>query len=326
VTFGDASAVDTTASFSVAGTYVLRLTADDGALTAFDELTMTVNPEPATNQAPVVNAGADQAITLPGSAVLDGTVTDDGLPDPPGAVVTTWSQVSGPGVVTFGDASAVDTTASFSVAGTYVLRLTADDGALTAFDELAVVVNDTGGQLTTLEVRVGASSDDAEERNDGKVFLNNSDLNLVDNHRFNQVVGMRFTGIDIPQGATIVSAYIQFQVDEISTGTASLAVEGQYADNALAFANSTGDISSRVRTGSKVSWSPAPWTAVGQAQLDQRTPDIASIIVEIVNRSDWSSGNSLAIIVSGDGSRIAESFDGDVAGAPLLHVEYIVNN
>ena len=81
-------------------------------------LTVTVDP---ANTAPVVGAGVDQTITQPASAVLDGTVSDDDLL----AVTTTWSQISGPGTVTFADANAVDTTASFSSAGTYVLRLTA---------------------------------------------------------------------------------------------------------------------------------------------------------------------------------------------------------
>ncbi len=138
VTFGNAAAADTTASFSVAGTYVLRLTASDSVLNAADEITVTVNP---ANQAPVVNAGADQTITLPAAATLDATVTDDGLPNPPATVTTTWTQVSGPGTVTFGNAAAVDTTASFSVAGTYVLRLTASDSVLSAFDEIAITVN-----------------------------------------------------------------------------------------------------------------------------------------------------------------------------------------
>ena len=73
-------------------------------------------------------------------ADLNGTVSDDGLPDPPGEVTTTWSQVSVTGTVTFTDASAVDTTASFSEAGTYVLRLTADDGEMTTSDEVTIVV------------------------------------------------------------------------------------------------------------------------------------------------------------------------------------------
>ena len=43
-------------------------------------------------------------------------------------MTTAWSLVSGPGTVTFADPNAVDTTASFSGTGTYVLRLTANDG------------------------------------------------------------------------------------------------------------------------------------------------------------------------------------------------------
>ena len=95
----------------------------------------------AKNQLPTVDAGPDQTVTLPNSANLNGTVTDDGLPKAPATVTTTWSKISGPGTVTFGNAAAVDTTASFSAAGTYVLRLTANDGLLQAFDEVTITVH-----------------------------------------------------------------------------------------------------------------------------------------------------------------------------------------
>ena len=97
------------------------------------------------NEAPTVNAGPDQAITLPAQATLDGTVTDDGLPNPPATVTTTWSKFSGPGTVTFGNASAVDTTATFSASGEYVLRLTADDSAKTTSDDITVTASPAGG-------------------------------------------------------------------------------------------------------------------------------------------------------------------------------------
>ena len=143
VTFGNAHAASTTATFSTDGVYVLRLTANDGALPASDTVQVTVNPASSGggNQAPQVSAGDPQTITLPDSANLDGTVTDDGLPNPPGAATVTWSMDSGPGTVTFGDAAQQDTTASFSTAGVYVLRLTADDGALTEFATVTVTVN-----------------------------------------------------------------------------------------------------------------------------------------------------------------------------------------
>ena len=136
VGFADASSSSTTATFSEAGTYVLRLTASDTALTAYDETVITVTPP---NRAPVVNAGVDLGVTLPAAARLNGVVTDDGLPL--GAMLTvSWGKVSGPGAVTFADAASASTTAGFAEAGTYVLRLTAGDTELTGADEVTVTV------------------------------------------------------------------------------------------------------------------------------------------------------------------------------------------
>ncbi|HET9665564.1 MAG TPA: multicopper oxidase domain-containing protein, partial [Desertimonas sp.] len=159
VTFANAASVDTSASFTTAGTYVLRLTADDGVNPpVYDEVTLTV-----VNPPPVVSAGADQTVAFPGPTSLDGTVTDDGATP----VSTTWTMQSGPGTVTFGNANLVDTSATFSAAGTYVLRLTANDGVNTpVFDEVTIVVTPpTLLYLSTLgDVNVGGlgSPDDAD--------------------------------------------------------------------------------------------------------------------------------------------------------------------
>ena len=91
------------------------------------------------DHAPVVNAGAGQTITLPATATITGTATDDGLPN--GTLVTTWSKLSGPGTVTFGNAGALSTTATFSTSGSYVLRLTVSDGALTTTSDVTIIVN-----------------------------------------------------------------------------------------------------------------------------------------------------------------------------------------
>jgi CotH protein/lamin tail-like protein/chitobiase/beta-hexosaminidase-like protein/K319-like protein/Fn3 domain-containing protein len=97
------------------------------------------------NQAPLVSAGGDLTITLPASGSLNGSASDDGLPIPPGQLSVIWSKFSGPGTVTFANASAANTTATFSSAGAYVLRLTANDGAVPVSDDVSVTVNG-GGQ------------------------------------------------------------------------------------------------------------------------------------------------------------------------------------
>src|SRR5262249_6827453 len=97
------------------------------------------------NQAPLVNAGADQIVQLPNSAQLSATVSDDGNPNPPQTVTTSWSKVSGPGAVTFGNASALVTTATFSAPGTYILRLTASDSAASSTDDVSIAVSNAAG-------------------------------------------------------------------------------------------------------------------------------------------------------------------------------------
>ena len=322
VTFGNASALNTTATFPTAGVYQLQLMANDGALSTSDALVVTVNPAPA-NQPPTVNAGADQTITLPNAASLNGSASDDGLPNPPGAMTFNWTRTAGPGTVSFSNPTALSTNATFTAAGTYTLSLTANDAALSATDQVIVTVNPAPAGAVTVEVRVTSSSDDAEERAaTGKMSLTSRELQMTADGSVIQIVGMRFGGVAIPQGATILNAYVQFKVDETASTATSLTVQGQAADNALTFTTATGNISSRPRTGAGLAWTPIAWTTVGASGPDQRTSDIASVIQEIVSRSGWVSGNALAILVSGTGKRVAESYNGDKAGAPLLHVEY----
>ena len=252
-------------------------------------------------------------------AALNGTVTDDGLPT--GSTVTSqWSQVSGPGTVTFTDATAPSTTASFSDAGTYVLRLTGDDSVSSTSDDVTITIRPEGSQQTFVKDFVLASgSDDAEEASGGSVYLSSSDLELVDDGGL-QTVGLRFAGIAVPKGATVTNAYVQFTVDEATTGAASLTIAGQATDNALTFTTASKNISSRARTVTATAWNPASWLTVGAAGGDQRTPNLSGIVQEIVNRNGWTEGNALSFIVSGSGKRTAEAFEG--TAKPVLRIEY----
>ncbi len=194
---------------------------------------------------------------------------------------------------------------------------------LGACDTATVSITVNPSAPVTIEVRVSSSSDDAEERSSGKMYLNSSDLKLVFDGGWDQTVGMRFNGVDIPQGATIANAYVQFQVDETRPADPTyLTIQGEKVDHAATFISSNRNISSRARTKEAVSWSPVPWTRKGEAGPDQQTPNIAAVIQEIVNRSGWANGNSLVIIITGTGERVAESYNGVAAAAPLLHVEY----
>jgi hypothetical protein len=175
--------------------------------------------------------------------------------------------------------------------------------------------------IVTVEVRIDSGGNDVEEEGNGVMNPSSSDLELAENASDLQTIGLRFQP-PIPQGATIVTAYVQFKVDETGSGAASLVVSGQAADNAAAFGSTSGDVTSRPQTSASASWTPAPWNTVAEAGPDQRTPNIASTVQEIVNRPGWVPGNSLVLFVSGTGTRTAESYNGDAGGAALLHVEY----
>lgn len=143
--FGDIHNLGTTTTFDAPGVYVIRLTASDGDLSTFDEMTVTVNDTeepPPDNLPPTVDAGPDQVIDFGMAAIMAGDTDDDGLPNPPGTLDKTWTQESGPGTALFGDIHSSGTTVTFDAPGVYVLRFTADDSALTAFDECTITVNE----------------------------------------------------------------------------------------------------------------------------------------------------------------------------------------
>ena len=187
-------------------------------------------------------------------------------------------------------------------------------------DGTTTTTTQPGGTPTSnnFDAAVVASSDDAEELPTGYLDTTSSDLELVYEKAL-QSVGIRFRGVTIPQGATIDSAWVQFTVDEVSTGPAALSIRAQAAGNPPTFVGSR-NITSRALTPASVSWTPASWPTVGAAGADQRTPDLKSLIQATVTRSDWATGNSIVLVITGSGTRTAESFNG--TAAPRLHIAW----
>ena len=69
-----------------------------------------------------------------------GLVTDDGRPNPPGAVSITWTQTVGPVTMALTNANALTNVLEFTQSGDYVFRLIADDGQVRVFADLPVTV------------------------------------------------------------------------------------------------------------------------------------------------------------------------------------------
>ena len=146
VTFGTATAAQTTATFSASDTYVINLRVSDGEL--FDDDTVSiVVADPQVNSAPVVDAngilgvGVVIHVRITESASLAPIATDDGLVMPLTFLWSTLSKPSGAADATFASSTSLFTTATFNKIGTYVLRITIDDSGLTDADEVTVVVH-----------------------------------------------------------------------------------------------------------------------------------------------------------------------------------------
>lgn len=175
--------------------------------------------------------------------------------------------------------------------------------------------------------RVAVSTDDAEEVvSTGSVTLNSIDLDFGSNASGSTAVGTRFTGISIPKGAQIQSAYLYFLPKEATSGTTTLQIAAQASDNAGTFTNTARNVTSRTRT-ANISWSVPAWSA--PTTLDDpavRSPNLASVVQTVVNRSGWLENNALAFIIQGSGERIAHSFDGEAGNKPALEISYTIPN
>lgn len=171
---------------------------------------------------------------------------------------------------------------------------------------------------------VSQSSDDAEEgAPTAPVYLDSTDLELTIDlltPQITQTIGLRFTDLPLSRQITITRAYVEFTIDEASTETTTVQIQGEATDNALTFSTTPANLSQRNRTTATILWPNLPaWSTVGEKV---RTPDLTSIIQEIVNRPNWAKGNALMLIISGNGRRTAVAYDGNPQQVPLLHVEY----
>lgn len=134
-----------------------------------------------------------------------------------------------------------------------------------------------------------------------------------------QNIGVTFDNVSIPKNATITNAYIQFRSRGINgTGgtNAQLSqalttrIRGFDQGNKLDFTcpgnNQLNNTS--ILTSQQVDWAMPAWSTQNQQGAAQQSPSITSIVQNIVNRSDWSSGNNMGFRfakVSGSGLRNA---------------------
>lgn len=139
--------------------------------------------------------------------------------------------------------------------------------------------------MTTLNLQVAASADDAYQASAGTTTINDTYRGTTNADRY---YGSRWQNVAIPRGSTINSAYEQLYF--VSGDDPRLDVTGEIGDAAV-FTTDAYNISSRAQTTAKVDWD-ADNVAAGFVQ----SPDLKSVLQEIVNDASWASGNDLVLI------------------------------
>ncbi|MEM9255449.1 MAG: VWA domain-containing protein, partial [Pseudomonadota bacterium] len=177
-----------------------------------------------------------------------------------------------------------------------------DDDASEIRSSNVVLLNDNTLYLTS--ALVGGSTwtsfideweDDAEEDiDDGDVTRNSNDLDFygADNGSA-RIIGLHFRGSDIPNGATINSAFIQFTgIDGGDSDQADAIVYGEDldgpSDNIGSFGSGDDNLSDRDLTTASVAWTVTDSVADGDKIT---TPDLSAIVQEVVNDSGWDPGS-----------------------------------
>lgn len=182
--------------------------------------------------------------------------------------------------------------------------------------EISYDANNPGGCYRRTETAQIASDYDDVEEDNGTMQRTSGDLDLSD-----KKVGVRFTEIDIPQGATILDAVLEFNSNGSSTqGNPTIDIFGESADNSSQFTGASNDLSNRALTTASVSWN------IGDFNSDavwHSTPDIKTVVQEIINLGGWESGNALSFILdTGPQNRPAESHDDNPNQAPRISITY----
>lgn len=166
-----------------------------------------------------------------------------------------------------------------------------------------------------ISITISAAVDDAYEN-----LITN---NVTTNYRFvypgmSYLLGYRFSDVSIPPGAAILSAKLLQYCTGSGTRASSMTYWGEDAMDSTAFAGAKYNLSSRSKTSATVAVNAAPWTV----HQYNPSPDLKSIIQEIVNTPGWQSGDHLTLLVSTVKTRTVDLFEANPSHAAILQVTF----
>lgn len=174
--------------------------------------------------------------------------------------------------------------------------------------------------VITVTRSVSQGNDDGYEEPGFAPVLTDTDLYW---NKVGIYIGLRFQDIQVPQGATIVTAALSLVISEGAKNDAEGLFYAEDVDNAVTFGGTDGNIDTRTTTGVSVSWTANDLGITGATAV---SPNIGPVIQEVLDRAGWASGNSLVILYVHnsdiDKLQIA-AFEHATHAAPLLTIHYL---
>lgn len=180
----------------------------------------------------------------------------------------------------------------------------------------------------TMTTKIAIDSDDMEEYVTGTAIgtsdVTSSDLEMTTEGGGQQIIGFRFTNIGLAKNAVVQNAFITFGADETHSEATNLAFKIQNTDSAATFSGTANIVSARPWSADSVKWENVPaWVANDRTDA-QKSPNLASLVQAIVNRTGWKKNNAIAFLVSGTGKRVADSHNEAAEGATTKYAELTI--
>ena len=180
-------------------------------------------------------------------------------------------------------------------------------------------INNNNNNIISVCFNIVNGNDDAEESN-GVINFASNDLDLAD--LTSKITGLRFNNIDIPFGSNILNSYFQFTAGSINNQQTNLTISVENSNNASIILNTTSNISSRNYINSVVQWNNVLSWQFGERSGRQKSPSIAQLVQQVVNKNGWQANNSMLFKIVGTGQRAAAAFESGYDG-PQLCIEYL---
>lgn len=134
-------------------------------------------------------------------------------------------------------------------------------------------------------------------------FNNSATSMAMGNDGNSRHIFIRFPNITIPDGSTILTANVRFTASYSDTGaTCNIRITANDVDNVTAAPTTRAAAEALVLTTAYVDWSPGSWSA--GTTTNCTSPDLATVVQEIIDRPGWVNNNGLMLLFKNNGSSV----------------------